>query len=87
MNRLCEICGVWIAGHRHHRFPQYKRYRQHYGRLIDAPFNILRVCPRCHTSHASMPGWAIWTEREFREAAIHAGYELPGPMKSYKGGT
>lgn len=80
----CEICGIREATQRHHRFPQYARYRRRYGKMIDEPFNIIPACGVCNGSHANIPEWAKWCEYEFRLEAAARGYKLPGPMKSYK---
>lgn len=86
--RLCEVCTKRPGVQRHHCFSQTKKAVAHYGRkLIDAPFNISYCCERCHSSHAKMPKRLLWDEWQFREAAEKAGYDLPEPMKSFKGGV
>lgn len=83
---VCEFCGMKIATGRHHLFSQTKASRKAYGKLLDEPFNIKFACSDCHTSHAHIPKYHIWTEQRFREVAQGYGYELPEPKKSYKAG-
>ena len=80
INQLCSICNKRIAEHEHHIFPQYKRYRKIYGKLIDEAFNKIPICSICHLKK-SIPHW---NERQFRNAAEFRGYVLPEGSKSFK---
>jgi hypothetical protein len=83
---ICQVCNHAEATQRHHKFPQYRRHRKHYGKILDEPFNILYVCVDCHVSHGRIPIEFIWSEFIFRAMATAQGYVLPGPMKSFKEG-
>ena len=80
---ICEICKINRATERHHKFAQHKSRVKHYGKIIDADFNIIMVCNDCHISHNKIPKEYIWNEPEFRGAAVRAGFRLPMPMKSF----
>ncbi len=66
---ICQICEKKRAEQRHHKFPQYKRYRKLYPEFIDHPDNLVDVCADCHMVK-SLP---TWSEKEFCE---HFGIEV-----------
>ena len=74
--KYCIICGK-RAVHKHHKFSQTKwaidKYRKD---LINADFNIVMLCPDCHSSHANVPKNLIWTEQKFINEAIKNGYKI-----------
>jgi hypothetical protein len=84
--QFCELCNIRSSNQEHHRFPNTKANRHHYGKLIDEPFNKVYACDHCNPSHQNIPEGYSWDEKQFREAAIENRFELPEPMKSYKGG-
>jgi len=45
---LCEVCHEGPAKHKHHKFPNTKKNRELYGKLLDHELNILHVCIQCH---------------------------------------
>jgi hypothetical protein len=60
---LCEICLKNQAEQKHHKFPQYKRYKKLYKEFIHHTENLVDICADCHLNK-SVPHW---TEREFCE--------------------
>jgi hypothetical protein len=80
-NMLCEFCKRRKATQRHHIFPQYKRYKKKYGKLLDEDFNIKMACGSCNISHRNVE---IWNECMFRYNALKLGYKLPKPTDSFK---
>ena len=81
---VCELCNMRLSSQWHHKFSQTKHNKKHYGKLIDEPFNLCRVCMNCHASHANIPHWAKWNESDFRYEANVQNYALPVKMKSCK---
>ena len=75
INKPCEICKIKVATQRHHKFPQYKRYRKLYKDIIDQPFNTQDTCADCHLSGKV----ETWTEKEFVEHAQKEGYKVEMP--------
>lgn len=52
---------------RHHKFHNVKWAREIYGKLMDHPLNIEKVCNGCNGSHAGI-GITHWSEIEFCNA-------------------
>ena len=68
------------AEHKHHKFSNTKLHRRIYGSLIDSEFNIDYLCSNCHLNKTVTK----YTEKQFREIAIHLGFILPLGTKSYQ---
>ena len=49
---ICVLCLKRRQEHRHHLFSQTKWARKLYGKLIDHPKNIMRLCSVCHLNKA-----------------------------------
>lgn len=45
---LCQMCGDSMYEHKHHLLSQTEQYKKEIGNLIHLPYNILKVCERCH---------------------------------------
>jgi 5-methylcytosine-specific restriction endonuclease McrA len=82
---ICGLCGIRPSNQFHHKFQQSKQNRLIYGKMLDEPFNLVASCGPCNGSHANIPSWAKWNEKQFREAALEKGFDLPMPLKSFKG--
>jgi hypothetical protein len=81
---ICLLCGIRPSNQFHHKFNQSKQNRSIYGKMLDEPFNLVASCGACNGSHANIPSWAKWNEKEFREMAKEKGHNLPPPLKSFK---
>jgi hypothetical protein len=58
---ICEICGIRLAVHKHHKLSQTKLYRKTYKDFIDHRDNLVIICEQCHL-------WdnpPKWSEYEF----------------------
>ena len=61
---ICEVCKKQPAMEEHHKFSQGSPRgwrRKAYGKLLDHPFNKVKVCRECHTNERSMK----WSEIKF----------------------
>ena len=65
---ICPACHKDVPYlERHHKFHRVKWAVALYGKLMDHPLNIEKVCNGCNGSHAGL-GLTHWTEQQFCEA-------------------
>jgi hypothetical protein len=80
---MCEVCRTKLATQYGHKYLQTDRAIKNYGKLLDEPFNLLKMCDKCPSIRASSMESVIWREDDFRRVAERKGYALPNKLNSY----